>query len=124
MAANLQRRGFASFGKRFVKGNWIGSSRDPSSPVSAVKRGVHFSVYDKNVDDQVRPTVVPDDVIDPPSDKYWAPHPQTGVFGPPELNGCSGGGRYSPLPIPANGSVLEQQAWFRTVDGVDKDHHA
>ena len=45
-------------------------------------RSAHFSIYDKNPDDQLPPGVVPDELIQPQSDKYWAPHPQTGVFGP------------------------------------------
>ncbi|XP_058086039.1 uncharacterized protein LOC131233364 isoform X2 [Magnolia sinica] len=31
MAANLQRRGIASFGKRFVERSWVGSFRDPAA---------------------------------------------------------------------------------------------
>ena len=45
-------------------------------------RSAHFCVYDNNPDDQFCPGVVPDELIQPQSDKYWAPHPQTGVFGP------------------------------------------
>lgn len=82
-------------------------------------------MYDKNVDDQVRPSVVPDDVIQPESDKYWAPHPQTGVFGPAELDGSAGGDHppSMPPPPPPNGSVLEQKAWFRPLEDVEKPQH-
>ncbi|CAI9772063.1 unnamed protein product [Fraxinus pennsylvanica] len=66
MAANLQRLGLA---KRFL-------------PSLCLRRGVHVSVYDKNIEEHVHSTVVPDYLILPQSDKYWAPHPQTGVFGP------------------------------------------
>nr|DAD19320.1 TPA_asm: hypothetical protein HUJ06_020783 [Nelumbo nucifera] len=89
----------------------------------ACRRGAHFSVYDKNVDDQVLPSVVPDDVIQPQSEKYWAPHPQTGVFGPAtEGKGGAGGERGGLHSPPANGesSVLEQKAWFRPLEDVEK----
>eukprot|EP00262_Sarcandra_glabra_P014625 TRINITY_DN430_c0_g1_i1.p1 TRINITY_DN430_c0_g1~~TRINITY_DN430_c0_g1_i1.p1 ORF type:complete len:143 (+),score=13.77 TRINITY_DN430_c0_g1_i1:215-643(+) len=136
MAANLQSRGFASFGRRFFKQIWISSFRDParvSSPLASDftsgcgRRGVH-SAYDKNPEDQVHPTVVPDDVIEPQSDKYWAPHPKTGVFGPAPTD-CSGDTATEPKsgatgdnsPTTANGgSVLEQKAWFRPLEDVDK----
>lgn len=88
------------------------------------RRGAHFSVYDKNVDDQERPTIVPDDVIEPQSDKYWAPHPQTGVFGPAvEHEGRAGGDHNSSLSPPPNGSVLEQKAWFRPLEDIEKPQH-
>ncbi|KAL7162970.1 hypothetical protein ACSBR2_039135 [Camellia fascicularis] len=82
------------------------------------KRAVHGSVYDKNLDEQVRPTVVPDDVIKPQSDKCWAPHPQTGVFGPAtEQNPAAG------FHSTVNGGedlVLEQKAFFRPLEDLDK----
>lgn len=80
---------------------------------------MHVSAYDKNVDDQVRPTVVPDEVIEPQSDKYWAPHPQTGVFGPDTGNDPAPGGGSSAV----NGgedSVLEQKAFFRPLEDLEK----
>ncbi|KAL6002430.1 hypothetical protein ACLOJK_034362 [Asimina triloba] len=91
-------------------------------------RTVHASVYDKNVDEQVRPAIVPDHVLEAQSDKYWGPNPQTGVFGPSEPTGASVsvGGRHrssAQEALPANGSVLEQQAWFRTVEDVEKPPH-
>ncbi|KAG9454366.1 hypothetical protein H6P81_007270 [Aristolochia fimbriata] len=113
MAANLQRRGFASVGKRFVDGNWIGSFRG-AAPASVGRRNVHTSVYDKNVDEQVRPTVVPDDVIEAKGEEYWAPNPKTGVFGPAaEKEGLAGGARRISEPGQENGSVLEEKVWFR-----------
>ncbi|XP_058086037.1 uncharacterized protein LOC131233363 isoform X2 [Magnolia sinica] len=84
-------------------------------------RGAQCSADDKNPDDQVRPTVVPDDVIQPESDKYWAPHPKTGVFAPIEQNGRAGGDH---RPPPVDGSVLEEKAWFRPLEDVDKPHPA
>ncbi|XP_077247412.1 late embryogenesis abundant protein At5g17165-like [Tasmannia lanceolata] len=123
MAANLQRRGFVTIGKRFIKQNWISSSRDPSPatllPVSTDRRGAHFYVYDKNPDDQLLTSVVHDDVIEPQSEKYWAPHPKTGVFGPPDHNGSAGGDHLT-QPLPPDGSVMELTAWFRPLEDVDK----
>lgn len=91
------------------------------------RRFGHTSAYDKNVDEQVRPSVVPDDVIEPQSDKYWEPNPQTGVFGPAsgtEAAGTEGGFHSSP----ANGrdqSVLEEKAWFRptSLEDCEKPNH-
>ena len=55
------------------------------------RRAAHTSVYDKNLDDHTPPNVVPDHVIPPHSDKYWEPHPKTGVFGPPARQSTAGG---------------------------------
>ena len=77
---------------------------------------MHVSQYDKNMDDQVRPTVVPDDVVQPESEKYWAPHPQTGVFGPEAENKLSAA---SPENC-GEGSVLEEKAFFRPLEDLDK----
>ncbi|KAL5724575.1 hypothetical protein ACHQM5_007815 [Ranunculus cassubicifolius] len=90
-------------------------------------REVHSSVYDKNVDDQVRPTVIPDGAMEQQqqSENYWAPNPRTGVFGPAtdqtqgESSGSNGAGS-------ANGesdTVLEQQVWFRPLENVEKPQH-
>ncbi|KAJ8650563.1 hypothetical protein MRB53_003586 [Persea americana] len=128
MAANLQRRGFISFGKRFLQTNSISVFRDPSPLVSdAASRSRHFSVtpYDKNVDDGLSPTSVPDDGVDQHIDKFWVPHPQTGVFGPSKE---IGGENQTQPPPPnletdadaADGSVLDQKARFRPLEDVDK----
>nr|DAD36477.1 TPA_asm: hypothetical protein HUJ06_007118 [Nelumbo nucifera] len=93
--------------------------------VDVCRRGAHISgyEYEKNIDDQVSPSVVPDDVIQAQSDKYWAPHPHTGVFVPATENkdraGGEGGGFQAP---PANGgnSVLDQKFWFRYLEDVEK----
>ncbi|KAK6936566.1 hypothetical protein RJ641_033596 [Dillenia turbinata] len=86
-------------------------------------RGVHYSVYDKNPEDNVRPAVVPDYVIQSQSDTYWAPHPQTGVFGPAEERGFRSAPPNGDNPN-GNGdsgeSVLELKAWFRPLEDVDK----
>ncbi|KAJ8771334.1 hypothetical protein K2173_026511 [Erythroxylum novogranatense] len=91
---------------------------------SLISRRLATSAYDKNVDDQVRPSAVPDDVIQPESEKYWAPHPQTGVFGPvTDHQAVAGGG--SSLPKSAEESVLEEKAWFRptSLQDLEKPHH-
>ncbi|KAL2453727.1 Uncharacterized protein Adt_48770 [Abeliophyllum distichum] len=71
--ANLHSWKLASFGKRFVR--QIVPRDSTLLPITFLffRRGVHVSVYDKNPEEHVRPTVVPDDVIAPQSDKYWAP---------------------------------------------------
>ncbi|KAK1303177.1 hypothetical protein QJS10_CPB11g00079 [Acorus calamus] len=102
----------------------IGRSPHPSlfSPFST--RGTHVSGYEKNVEEQVRPCVVPDDVIRPESDKYWGPHPETGVFGPTTENGGVG---FTASTVVSDGgggaSVLDQKAWFRPLEDVDKPQH-
>lgn len=80
----------------------------------------HSSVYDKNPDDQLLPSVVPDELIQPQSDKYWAPDPQTGVFGPDAgqtaATTAGAGGRERGSYATVNGggeTVLEEKAWFR-----------
>ncbi|XP_052198936.1 late embryogenesis abundant protein At5g17165 [Diospyros lotus] len=128
MAANSQNtRGLVGLGKRFVNQIRVGSSSDPArSPSLPFRRAVHASVYDKNVDDQVRPTVVPDDLIQPESDKYWAPDPKTGVFGPAaEHKPSSAGikepaGRHSVVNGVGSDSVLEQKTFFRPLEDLEK----
>lgn len=86
--------------------------------IAMCRRAVHVSVYDKNVDEQVRPTVVPDEVIEPQSDKYWAPHPQTGVFGPATGDNPAPG--ESSAVNDGEESVLEQKAFFRPLEDLEK----
>ncbi|XP_020112811.1 uncharacterized protein LOC109727218 [Ananas comosus] len=122
MAATWKVRAIArSFEKLFS--NQI--PRDPAPislfPSAATRRGVHASAYDKNADEHVQASVVPDDVIENGKpDKYWGPHPETGVFGPAEPNSGSTG-------KPASGndpaSVLEQKVWFRPHEDIDKPPH-
>lgn len=83
-------------------------------------RVAHFSAYDKNVDEEMHPDSVPDDVIQPHINNYWAPHPQTGVFGPIDHITSDHQHQPSPAAAAADGSVLEQQAWFRPLEDVDK----
>lgn len=86
--------------------------------------GFSTSVYDKNVDEELRPVVVPDHVIASDSDKYWGPHPNTGVFGPADPSGGDVAAtvlRRNPLPADgSSSSVLDQTAWFRPLEDVEK----
>ncbi|XP_022719871.1 late embryogenesis abundant protein At5g17165-like [Durio zibethinus] len=136
MAANWKSGGgIAVLGKRLLNRTSI---RQPSpfndfathSPpaVALTIRSAHASAYDKNLDDQVHSSVVPDDVIQPQSDKYWAPHPKTGVFGPATELDASAGGEQGFRSSLANGgvnSVLEEKAWFRptSIEDLEKPHH-
>ncbi|KAF5198689.1 Xaa-pro aminopeptidase [Thalictrum thalictroides] len=95
-------------------------SSSPGATVTAFRRDVHTSVYDKNIDDQVRPTVVPDDAIESPSDNYWSPHPHTGVFGPTAEHPEEG--KHTQSLNEGGNTVLEQQAWFRPLENVEKPH--
>ncbi|KAJ3707068.1 hypothetical protein LUZ61_010773 [Rhynchospora tenuis] len=107
MAANSKGRVIAGIvGKRFANFT-LSSAR--AIPLSASRRNVHASSYDKNVEDHVRPTVVPNYVIDTNSDKYWGPHPKTGVFGP----AVGGGTTDQYQSTNSTSSVLDQKVWFR-----------
>ncbi|MQM22121.1 hypothetical protein Taro_055170 [Colocasia esculenta] len=124
MAANLQGKGAIGLGKRLTNQIWAVAAAS-SSASAAARRGVHASAYDKNPDEQVRASAVPDDVIQPQSDKYWGPHPTTGVFGPADPNGHADAA--SAVTSAASGggaSALDQTAWFRPAEGVEKPHHA
>ncbi|XP_059667367.1 late embryogenesis abundant protein At5g17165-like [Cornus florida] len=126
MAANSQIRGVASLGKRFVNEIRAGSSRyQTQSPSLTLSRALHASSYDKNPDEQVPPTVVPDEIIQPESEKYWAPDPKTGVFGPASEQNLSGGERgFHSSPVDGAGdSVLEQKAFFRPLEDLEKPTH-
>ncbi|KAF5749306.1 hypothetical protein HS088_TW04G01273 [Tripterygium wilfordii] len=124
MAANSSSvSGIRSLGKRVV--NQIISTRFHSA--FTARKAAHTSVYDKNFEDQVRPAVVPDELIQPESDKYWAPHPKTGVFGPATEHSAAGGGEDGAHSSAVNGgqdSVLEEKAWFRptSIEDLEKPH--
>ncbi|KAG6518248.1 late embryogenesis abundant protein At5g17165-like [Zingiber officinale] len=133
MAAYLNWRSVAagSIGKRFLHQIRVASplpAFSVSSPVISYRsRAVHDSSYDKNVDEHVRPSVVPDYVInDSSSDKYWGPHPTTGVFGPADDGSALLGGSGAKLVAgPESGpSEVEATVWFRHQEGVDKAPYA
>ncbi|XP_057774107.1 late embryogenesis abundant protein At5g17165-like [Salvia miltiorrhiza] len=114
MAANLQGSRLASFGKRLV-----GGQIRSVIPSLSIRRSVHVSVYDKNPEEHIRATLVPDDVIPPQPEHYWSPHPQTGVFGPAKDHRAERG-----LHVRAAAdSVLEQKAFFRPLEDLDKPIH-
>ncbi|KAL0304537.1 UNVERIFIED_CONTAM: Pentatricopeptide repeat-containing protein, chloroplastic [Sesamum radiatum] len=104
-AATSHTRRLATFAKPF-----LAHIRSP-----LLTRSVHVSAYDKNPEDNINPTVVPDHVIPPQAEEYWAPHPQTGVFGPASDDKsvhANGSGRAE--------SVLEEKAFFRPLEDLDK----
>ena len=112
MAAAVNSKG------RVIAGSFV--ARVLAGKAASPRRAVHASAYDKNLEEQVRPAVVPDDVIGSAvnPDKYWGPHPTTGVFGPAvdakvaagtPATGANGGG-----------SVLDQKVWFRPLEDVEK----
>ncbi|KAG0460588.1 hypothetical protein HPP92_020491 [Vanilla planifolia] len=119
-----------SFGKRLASQICGADSRD-LIPVAISRRASHFdSHYQKEIEEQVRPAVVPDYMVDASSDKYWGPHPTTGVFGPADLNGSSGGYargfRHSPAAVDGEPSALDQTVRFRPLEleDLDKSLHA
>ncbi|XP_039156421.1 late embryogenesis abundant protein At5g17165-like [Eucalyptus grandis] len=144
MAASSRTSGIAGIGKRVVSQIWSPNCPLPLpplfpsvwrtlfiiSPQKSVKmfrllrRAAHTSVYDKNPEDQATATVVPDEVIKAPSDKYWAPHPKTGVFGPETDLHLRAHGEL-PKPGNAENSVLEHTAWFRptSLEDLEKPSH-
>ncbi|KAJ6693715.1 hypothetical protein OIU85_004488 [Salix viminalis] len=126
MAATFKNTGI--LGKRAVNQIWTHNSTRSFSVSNTpfLSRAAHTSVYDKNLDDELRPNVVPDEVIKPQSDKYWAPHPRTGVFGPAteqQLAESSrdGGSVASGGEDPA----VDEKAWFRptSLEDLEKPHH-
>ncbi|CAL5030251.1 unnamed protein product [Urochloa decumbens] len=125
MAAAASSKGRAiarSFVSRVLAGKAAASPRYKTERQSLM-RAVHASAYDKNVEDQVRPAFVPDDVIGGAAnpDKYWGPHPKTGVFGPaavdPKLAAAAGA---TDAAANGAGSVLDQKVWFRPLEDVEK----
>ncbi|GAV89555.1 hypothetical protein CFOL_v3_32969, partial [Cephalotus follicularis] len=127
-AANCKvTRTIADLGKRVVNGIWTtqSSTRLVTFSSFCFRRAAHTSVYDKNLEDLPQPTAVPDDVIPPSSDKYWAPHPRTGVFGPATEQISGAGGDEGSLPDRGVDSVLEEKAWFRptSLEDLEKPHH-
>ncbi|XP_047958703.1 late embryogenesis abundant protein At5g17165-like [Salvia hispanica] len=119
MAANyLQVSRLASFGKRLV-----GGQIRSLIPSLSIRRSVHVSVYEKNPEEHIRATLVPDDVIPPQPEHYWSPHPQTGVFGPAKDHKPALGVERGLHSRSVAGSVLEQKAFFRPLEDLEKPIH-
>ncbi|EOA31723.1 hypothetical protein CARUB_v10014932mg [Capsella rubella] len=101
----------------------VNTRASPRATVSALfsPRSGHSSAYDKNVEDELHASAVPDEVIKPDSDQYWSPHPQTGVFGPSTADHSSA----SEGAARQDSAVLEETAWFRptSLEDSDKTHH-
>ncbi|CAH9140804.1 unnamed protein product [Cuscuta epithymum] len=120
MAANLQRRGIASLYKSLQS---CGGGTITPYAAFFPARAVHVSMYDKNMEEHVQhPTTVPDEVIRTPecSNYWWAPHPETGVFGPSTDHNnrvAAAGGDIHPG---ADQSVLELKAFFRPLEDLEK----
>ncbi|GLJ23786.1 hypothetical protein SUGI_0451310 [Cryptomeria japonica] len=87
--------------------------------IPASRFSIHSSVYEKNVDEGVDLTRVPEHVTVTTSQKWWAPHPKTGVFGPADEQNWAGGD-----PCHSHGkkaeSSLDQQVWFRPLEDVQR----
>uniref|UniRef100_A0A0D9W8X4 Uncharacterized protein n=1 Tax=Leersia perrieri TaxID=77586 RepID=A0A0D9W8X4_9ORYZ len=109
---------------RVIAGSFV--ARVLAGKAASPRRAVSTSAYDKNVEDQVRPAVVPDDVIGSVGspDKYWGPHPTTGVFGPAVLDPKLAAGAVAAAAkaggADGGGSVLDQKVWFRPLEDVEK----
>ncbi|KAK4256223.1 hypothetical protein QN277_009117 [Acacia crassicarpa] len=133
MAANSKCRGITKFGKRVTNQIWTHNSplatHSLLSSASALtaRRAAYSSLYEKNFDDRVCPTVVPDHVIQSVhSENYWAPHPQTGVFWPPTENHNfqPSSSAASAANASTTASVLEEKVWFRqtSLEDLEKPH--
>ncbi|XP_013585488.1 PREDICTED: uncharacterized protein LOC106294473 [Brassica oleracea var. oleracea] len=107
-------------GLRKLAVNPRASSRATATALFTTSRSGYSSGYDKNVEDELQATAVPDDVIKPDSDKYWSPHPQTGVFGPSTTDQTA-----AAEAARQDSAVLEETAWFRPIslEDSDKTHH-
>ncbi|TVU15901.1 hypothetical protein EJB05_39444 [Eragrostis curvula] len=109
----------ASFKGRAIAGSFV--TRVLAGKAASPRRAVHASAYDKNLEEQVRPAFVPDDVIGGAGnpDKYWGPHPKTGVFGPAVVDPKLAAGAPE-AGVNGAGSVLDQKVWFRPLEDVEK----
>ncbi|KAL8233057.1 hypothetical protein R6Q57_002835 [Mikania cordata] len=111
MAINPEIRAITSFGKQLI--TQIRTSSTVHSTL-ILRRTLHAS-YDKNIDYQLRPSLVPEEPLTRTEpEKYWTPHPKTGVFGPTDKQHPGG------EPTPRVGSVLEEETFFRPLENLDK----
>ncbi|KAL8233055.1 hypothetical protein R6Q57_002833 [Mikania cordata] len=118
MAINSQSRGIASLGKRFV--SQIRTISAVHQPL-ILRRELHVS-YDKNIDDQLHPSLVSEETVTRTEpEKYWAPHPKTGVFGPADKQNPSGASGSEPAA--RDGSVMEEKTFFRPLENLEKPAH-
>ncbi|EAY95396.1 hypothetical protein OsI_17234 [Oryza sativa Indica Group] len=111
----------ASSKGRVIAGSFV--ARVLAGKAASPRRFVSASAYDKNVEEQVRPAVVPDDVIGSVGspDKYWGPHPTTGVFGPAAVDAkAAAAGGAAKAGANGGASVLDQKVWFRPLEDVEK----
>ncbi|XP_010420422.1 PREDICTED: uncharacterized protein LOC104706004 isoform X2 [Camelina sativa] len=119
MAAKSKSIAVVVIGKHIV--NSVRSCPFASGLLSS--RNGHTSAYDKNVEEEMQSSKVPDDLIKPDSDNYWSPHPQTGVFGP---SSSSSTDTTDENRCGQEDSVMEEKAWFRptSLEDLDKTHHS
>ncbi|XP_062184706.1 late embryogenesis abundant protein At5g17165-like [Phragmites australis] len=106
---------------RVIAGSFVARVLAGKAASPTPRRAVHASAYDKNLEEQVRPAVVPDDVIGGAGnpDKYWGPHPKTGVFGPAVVDAKLAAGAPD-AGANVGGSVLDQKVWYRPLEDVEK----
>ncbi|KAJ4882636.1 hypothetical protein Rs2_32729 [Raphanus sativus] len=98
--------------------------RAVASDLSASRNG-HTSAYDKNVEEELQSSKVPDELIKPDdSDKYWSPHPRTGVFGPSTSSSTTDITEENRSS--QDDSVMEEKAWYRptSLEDLDKTQHS
>nr|XP_009619309.1 late embryogenesis abundant protein At5g17165-like isoform X2 [Nicotiana tomentosiformis]XP_016466900.1 PREDICTED: uncharacterized protein LOC107789577 isoform X2 [Nicotiana tabacum] len=112
MATTLQNRGLVSLRKRVLNQFSCANSANSSTLSAWCRRAVHISVYDRNPEEYI--SSVPDEIVGVRSDKYWTPHPQTGIFGPSTHHIICGD------PGCLVDSVLEQKAFFRALEDLEK----
>ncbi|CAN4099180.1 unnamed protein product [Withania somnifera] len=116
MATNLHKHRLLSLGKRFMNHISYLSARNSFNSSSGLsgRRAVQISVYDKNPEEYFSES---DEIVKVQSDKYWTPHPQTGIFGPAtEHIICD----KHDFHFSTVDSVLEQQTFFRDIEDLEK----
>ncbi|CAN7034731.1 unnamed protein product [Brassica oleracea var. botrytis] len=98
---------------------------DLSASRVLLNRNARTSAYDKNVEEELQPSKVPDELIKSESDKYWSPHPQTGVFGPSSSSTTDTADEKLSRGSQED-SGMEEKAWFRptSLEDLNKTHHS
>ncbi|CAN4100638.1 unnamed protein product [Withania somnifera] len=119
MGTNLHKHRLVSLGKLFMNRITHSSARNSANSSTGLicgRRAVHMSVYDKNPEEYQ--SSIPDQIVEMKSDKYWTPHPQTGIFGPAtdhiihDEHDSHFSGNVD--------SVLEQKTFFRDIEDLEK----